>query len=104
MTHWLVTSTATGRVRLAWKVIGYTTGSRRIVLPIIPETWRDLNGNDGLNWRGEFRVVPDDRLPAHLGAPGNTAQHWTADTTRIRDEVGFRETITREKRAATGTL
>ena len=31
-----------------------------------------------LNWVGEFKLMPDDRLPAHLRAPGNTAQHWIA--------------------------
>jgi dTDP-D-glucose 4,6-dehydratase len=41
--------------------------------------------------------MPDDRLPARLRALGNTAQHWIADTTRIREELGFRETITREE-------
>ena len=50
-----------------------------------------------LNWDGEFTLMPDDRLPAHLRAPGNTAQHWVADTTRIRDELGFRETTTRDE-------
>jgi len=44
-----------------------------------------------MNWRGEFKLLPDDRLPPHLRTPGNTSQHWIADTTRIRDEVGFRE-------------
>jgi nucleoside-diphosphate-sugar epimerase len=50
-----------------------------------------------LNWDGEFRLMTDDRLPAHLRAPGNTGQHWIGDTTRIREELGFRETITREE-------
>jgi nucleoside-diphosphate-sugar epimerase len=48
-----------------------------------------------LNWHGEFRLLPDDRLPAHLRAPGNTTQHWIADTTRIREELGFTERFTR---------
>ena len=50
-----------------------------------------------LNWDGEFRLMPDERLPAHLRAPGNTEQHWIGDTSRIREELGFRETITREE-------
>lgn len=50
-----------------------------------------------LNWDGEFKLMPDDRLPAHLRAPGNTAQHWIGDTTRIREELGFREKISREE-------
>jgi nucleoside-diphosphate-sugar epimerase len=49
-----------------------------------------------LNWDGEFTLMPDDRLPAHLRAPGNTAQHWIGDTTPIREELGFSETLTRE--------
>jgi hypothetical protein len=38
-----------------------------------------------LNWHGEFKTMPDDRLPVHLRAPGDTAQHWSDDTTRIRE-------------------
>jgi nucleoside-diphosphate-sugar epimerase len=50
-----------------------------------------------LKWDGEFKLMPDDRLPLHLRAPGNTEQHWIGDTARIRDELGFRETVTREE-------
>jgi nucleoside-diphosphate-sugar epimerase len=50
-----------------------------------------------LNWHGEFKLMPDDDLPAHLRAPGNTAQHWIGDTTRIREELGFRERIARDE-------
>jgi nucleoside-diphosphate-sugar epimerase len=50
-----------------------------------------------LNWDGEFKLMPDDHLPAHLRAPGNTAQHWIGDTIRIREELGFRETVAREE-------
>jgi nucleoside-diphosphate-sugar epimerase len=48
---------------------------------------------DVLGWGGEVVVVPDDRAPAHLKAPGNAAQHWTVDTARIRRELGFRERV-----------
>jgi nucleoside-diphosphate-sugar epimerase len=44
-------------------------------------------------WDGEFVVVPDERAPAHLRLPGNPAQHWVPDTTRIRQELGYREPI-----------
>jgi nucleoside-diphosphate-sugar epimerase len=50
-----------------------------------------------LKWDGEFKLMPCDRLPAYLRAPGNTEQHWIADTARIRDELGFRETVPREE-------
>jgi nucleoside-diphosphate-sugar epimerase len=50
-----------------------------------------------MGWDGEFRLLPDDRLPAHLRAPGDVTQQWVADTTRIRDELGFRETSGRHE-------
>src|SRR5262249_2736737 len=44
-------------------------------------------------WTGDFVVLPADRTPPHLQMPGNTDQHWTTDTTRIREELGYREPI-----------
>jgi nucleoside-diphosphate-sugar epimerase len=44
-------------------------------------------------WGGEFVVLPKGRTPAHLLFPGNTAQHWEADSTRIREELGWREVV-----------
>ena len=44
-------------------------------------------------WSGDFVVLPADRMPAHLRMPGNTDQHWTIDTTRIREELGYREPV-----------
>ena len=46
-----------------------------------------------MGWRGEFVVLPEDRTPAHLRMPGNAEQHWTIDTSRIREELGYREPI-----------
>ncbi|MBV9764754.1 MAG: NAD-dependent epimerase/dehydratase family protein [Acidobacteriaceae bacterium] len=43
------------------------------------------------NWNGVFLTLPKERMPAHLAQPGNGAQHWEADSTRIRDELGYRE-------------
>ena len=37
---------------------------------------------------GRLVVLPKERLPQHLLQPGNTAQHWEADSTRIREELG----------------
>jgi nucleoside-diphosphate-sugar epimerase len=48
-----------------------------------------------MTWDGEFKVVPDGELPANLRAPGNTAQHWVADTSRIRSELGVRDVVPR---------
>jgi nucleoside-diphosphate-sugar epimerase len=44
-------------------------------------------------WRGELVVLPADRMPPHLLMPGNADQHWTTDTTRIREELGYAEPI-----------
>jgi nucleoside-diphosphate-sugar epimerase len=48
-------------------------------------------------WTGEFVLLPADRMPAHLLMPGNTEQHWSTDTTRIRTELGYREPIAQEE-------
>jgi nucleoside-diphosphate-sugar epimerase len=47
-------------------------------------------------WPGRFVVLPLDRAPAHLKLPGNLDQHWVVDTSRIREELGYREPISRE--------
>ncbi|MFN2564526.1 MAG: hypothetical protein ABR499_05875 [Gemmatimonadaceae bacterium] len=48
-------------------------------------------------WDGEFVVVEDEEAPASLRMPGNLAQHWVVDTTRLRWEPGYRELIAREE-------
>src|SRR5580658_9089148 len=44
-------------------------------------------------WDGEFVTLPKERMPAHLVQPGNAAQHWEADSSRIRRELGYREPV-----------
>jgi nucleoside-diphosphate-sugar epimerase len=48
-------------------------------------------------WDGEFITLPAARTPAHLMMPGNLDQHWTTDTTRIREELGYREPVTQDE-------
>ncbi len=48
-------------------------------------------------WNGEFVVLPFERAPASLQVPANFRQHWAADTSRLRDELGFREAVTRDE-------
>jgi nucleoside-diphosphate-sugar epimerase len=50
-----------------------------------------------MEWDGDFILLPDERLPPHLRAPGETAQHWVADTARVREELGFREMVGRDE-------
>jgi nucleoside-diphosphate-sugar epimerase len=52
----------------------------------------DAAGRDG-----EVVAVPDDRLPGHLDWGLDTRQHWVADTSRIRRELGYKETLPREE-------
>ena len=44
-------------------------------------------------WKGEFILLPPDELPAHLRLSGNTDQHWSVDSTRIRTELGYIEPV-----------
>jgi nucleoside-diphosphate-sugar epimerase len=44
-------------------------------------------------WQGEFVTLPKECTPSHLLPPGNSAQHWEADSTRIRQELGYKEVV-----------
>ena len=44
-------------------------------------------------WHGDLVTLPADRTPPHLRMPGNLDQHWVVDTTRIREELGYREPV-----------
>ena len=50
-----------------------------------------------MRWKGEFIVLPVERTPRHLLKPGNAAQHWTASSARIRNELGYQETVAIEE-------
>jgi nucleoside-diphosphate-sugar epimerase len=46
-----------------------------------------------MSWDGEFIVLPAEQTPPHLKRPGNTAQHWTATSARIRNELGYHDPV-----------
>ncbi|PPS44136.1 NAD-dependent epimerase/dehydratase family protein [Chroococcidiopsis sp. TS-821] len=48
-------------------------------------------------WQGKVISVPKQHLPANWNLPFNTEQAWFADTTRIRQELGYREVVTQEE-------
>ena len=50
---------------------------------------------EAAGWRGRFVTVPAERAPAHLISPANLDQHWAADTSRIRTELGYHEPVPR---------
>jgi nucleoside-diphosphate-sugar epimerase len=55
---------------------------------------------DAIGWNGEFIQLPSDQMPAHLRMPGNTDQHWSVDSTRIRTELGYTESVALESAIA----
>jgi nucleoside-diphosphate-sugar epimerase len=65
-------------------------------------SWADWGRAVGqaAGWRGRVVTLPRDRTPKHLIPPFNAEQHWTADSTRIRSELGYRETISRAEALA----
>jgi nucleoside-diphosphate-sugar epimerase len=46
-----------------------------------------------MGWRGRIRIVPDREAPPNPLLAGNLAQHWSADATRIREELGYAEIV-----------
>lgn len=50
-----------------------------------------------VGWGGEVAIVPKDTLPAHLLSGVNTDQDLVVDTTRIREELGYREPVPLEE-------
>jgi nucleoside-diphosphate-sugar epimerase len=44
-------------------------------------------------WGGRIVVLPRERTPKHLILHGNTRQHWVASSTRIREELRYREPV-----------
>jgi len=51
-------------------------------------------------WNGRVVSLARDRTPQHLIPPFRAEQHWTASSARIRDELGYRETVSRAEALA----
>ena len=50
---------------------------------------------DVVGWSGEIVALPAERTPAHLRMPLRLEQEWVVDGTRIRRELGFRDSVSR---------
>ena len=48
-------------------------------------------------WHGDLVPVPAEHLPPSLRVPGNLGQHLSADSSRIRTELGYAEPVARAK-------
>jgi nucleoside-diphosphate-sugar epimerase len=82
-------------------VVSSERASRRVYNVAEAESFSELEWARMLagaaEWGGELVVVEDEEAPASVRIPGNFAQHWVVDTTRIRSELGYRESIGREE-------
>lgn len=67
-----------------------------------PLSWADWARGVGqaAGWQGRIVTLPRDCTPKHLHPPFHAEQHWTADSSRIRSELGYRETIARAEALA----
>jgi nucleoside-diphosphate-sugar epimerase len=50
-----------------------------------------------LGWRGDIVILSDDHLPRRLMAPYSYTPHLAFDTSRIRDELHWREPVTTDE-------
>ena len=50
---------------------------------------------EAIGWPGRLETLPFDRAPADARMAGNFDQHWVVDSSRIRHELGYRESVTR---------
>jgi nucleoside-diphosphate-sugar epimerase len=50
-----------------------------------------------MNWQGEFIILPENETPVHLRGPGNAAQHWVASSAKIREHLGYSESVALEE-------
>jgi nucleoside-diphosphate-sugar epimerase len=62
-------------------------------------TWAEWARRVGqaAGWNGSVVVVPDERLPAHLAENLDFRQDWVVDTSRIRLELGYAETVSADE-------
>ena len=62
-----------------------------------PESFSELEWTERIarvvGWNGKIVTVPEEKLLPQLRVPGNLMQHWSADSTRIRAELGYEEPI-----------
>lgn len=49
------------------------------------------------NWAGRIVTLPTDQMPASMREDANVAQHIIVDSSRIRNELGYQESIALEE-------
>jgi len=66
-------------------------------LEVLSEAERITNVGQVAGWQGKVVAVPKEQLPAEWKLTINTEQHWYTDTTRIRQELGYKEIVPLEE-------
>jgi nucleoside-diphosphate-sugar epimerase len=51
---------------------------------------------DAAGWGGEVVAAPKELIPGHLLAPYDWQHHIVGDTTRMREELGYAESVSRQ--------
>lgn len=83
-------------------VLAVTSGraAGRVYNVAEPQNFSELDWTrkicDVAGWPGKVQVVPRERCPKHLIMPGDFRQHWAAESSRIRRELGYREPVSIE--------
>jgi nucleoside-diphosphate-sugar epimerase len=75
------------------RAAGRTYNVAEPTAPTVAESVADIGNLMG--WRGEIRTLASERCPEHLLREGNFAQHLVMNSTAIREELGYREALTR---------
>jgi nucleoside-diphosphate-sugar epimerase len=64
---------------------------------VLPEAeWVRRIGHTA-GWTGRVVTLPRDRMPTHLKIEPGRSAHWIVDTTRIRQELGYREAVPQDE-------
>jgi nucleoside-diphosphate-sugar epimerase len=58
--------------------------------------WMEIVGN-AMGWNGSIRVLSTDKTPPYLRVPVDNRQDWIVSSARIREELGYKETVSREE-------
>lgn len=60
---------------------------------VLTEAERIIKVGKIAGWQGKVVVAPKDKLPAEWKLPVNAAQDWFVDSTRIRQELEYKEIV-----------
>jgi nucleoside-diphosphate-sugar epimerase len=77
------------------RAVGQTYNIGAEEAPTLAERARQIGELAG--WKGTILALPSERVPAHLRTPYEPHQDLVMDTRRLRTELGFTETVSKEE-------